>query len=186
MCAAHYVFLLAGLCQVDLSRCVVPSIMRYFAIIICVFTCAFRCCSSDVHSTAVKQASICRQNGIMGYDRFTVESWSNERSNSGNIFDDKRFSIFYGRFLGSCAGRGVRAGSAVYFCFRTGLPEASVSIAEFNSALLIRPFCTVTLDVCSGVEDLSKEVQIDARGRLSFLFWCCSKLRLTPAELPRR
>jgi len=98
----------------------------------------------------------------------------------------KRFSIILmAVFLASCAGpMGSGQGSAVTFVSDQGLPEPTrFDLLSSNRPYLIGPFDKLTIDVF-GIEDLSKEVQIDASGRLSFpLIGVVEASGLTPAEL---
>tara|TARA_R110000850_G_scaffold1592_1_gene8760 strand:+ start:270 stop:977 length:708 start_codon:yes stop_codon:yes gene_type:complete len=66
----------------------------------------------------------------------------------------------------------------------TGLPEPMrVDLMGSNRPYLIGPFDKLKIDVF-GIEDLSKEVQIDASGRLSFpLVGVVEAAGLTPGEL---
>lgn len=87
-------------------------------------------------------------------------------------------------FLPAC-GQTVLGGSPdVTVVSSTGLPEPTrVDLLSSNRPYLIGPFDKLKIDVF-GIEDLSKEVQIDASGRLSFpLIGVVEASGLTPGEL---
>lgn len=88
-------------------------------------------------------------------------------------------------FIPACAGPAVLGGSPdVTVVSEDGLPEPTrVDQLSSNRAYLIGPFDKLKIDVF-GIEDLSKEVQIDASGRLSFpLIGVVKASGLTPEEL---
>ncbi len=88
-------------------------------------------------------------------------------------------------FLSACGGPAVLGGSPdVSVVSSEGLPEPTrVDLLSSNRAYLIGPFDKLKIDVF-GIEDLSKEVQIDASGRLSFpLIGVVEAAGLTPGEL---
>ncbi|WP_337658937.1 polysaccharide biosynthesis/export family protein [Sphingorhabdus sp. Alg231-15] len=88
-------------------------------------------------------------------------------------------------FLPSCAGQTVLGESPnVTLASSEGLPEPTrVDLLSSNRPYLIGPFDKLKIDVF-GIEDLSKEVQIDASGRLSFpLIGVVKASGLTPEEL---
>jgi len=87
--------------------------------------------------------------------------------------------------LSSCAGpKSLGKNSAVAVVSTEGLPEPNrVDMMSSNRPYLIGPFDKLKIDVF-GIEDLSKEVQIDASGRLSFpLIGVVEASGLTPEEL---
>jgi len=87
--------------------------------------------------------------------------------------------------LPGCAGPSVLGGSPnVTVVSREGLPEPTrLDQLTSNRPYLIGPFDKLKIDVF-GIEDLSKEVQIDASGRLSFpLVGVVEASGLTPGEL---
>jgi len=88
-------------------------------------------------------------------------------------------------FLSGCAGSTVMGSSPdVTVVSSDGLPEPTrVDLLSSNRPYLIGPFDKLKIDVF-GIEDLSKEVQIDASGRLSFpLIGVVEASGLTPGEL---
>lgn len=97
----------------------------------------------------------------------------------------RRFSIlFLVLFLPAC-GQTILGGSPdVTVVSSDGLPEPTrVDLLSSNRPYLIGPFDKLKIDVF-GIEDLSKEVQIDASGRLSFpLIGVVEASGLTPGEL---
>lgn len=98
----------------------------------------------------------------------------------------KRFSFLFFLFiLPSCAGPSILGGSPnVTLVSDDGLPEPTrVDLFSSSRPYLIGPFDKLKIDVF-GIEDLSKEVQIDASGRLSFpLVGVIKASGLTPGEL---
>ena len=98
----------------------------------------------------------------------------------------KRISLFFLVFLlPSCAGQTILGqSSAISVVSSEGLPEPTrVDLLSSNRPYLIGPFDKLNIDVF-GIEDLSKEVQIDASGRLSFpLIGVVEASGLTPDEL---
>ncbi len=98
----------------------------------------------------------------------------------------KRFSFLLLPFLlSSCAGPTILGESPnVTVVSSEGLPEPTrVDLLSSNRPYLIGPFDKLKIDVF-GIEDLSKEVQIDASGRLSFpLIGVVEASGLTPGEL---
>ncbi|MEO9599249.1 polysaccharide biosynthesis/export family protein [Parasphingorhabdus sp.] len=87
--------------------------------------------------------------------------------------------------LPSCAGPSVLGNSPDVTVVSTeGMPEPTrVDLLSSNRPYLIGPFDKLKIDVF-GIEDLSKEVQIDASGRLSFpLIGVVEASGLTPGEL---
>ena len=87
-------------------------------------------------------------------------------------------------FLPAC-GQTVLGGSpAITVVSSEGLPEPTrVDLLSSNRPYLIGPFDKLKIDVF-GIEDLSKEVQIDASGRLSFpLIGVVEASGMTPGEL---
>ena len=92
---------------------------------------------------------------------------------------------FVALFLASCAGNSVIGASPdVTLVSTEGLPppERSDTLAA-NRPYLLGPFDKLKIDVF-GIEDLSREVQIDASGRLSFpLVGVIEASGRTPAEL---
>jgi len=98
----------------------------------------------------------------------------------------KRFSILLvGLMLSACAGQATLGQSAdVTIVSGDGLPEPTrVDLLSSNRPYLIGPFDKLKIDVF-GIEDLSKEVQIDASGRLSLpLIGVVEASGLTPGEL---
>ena len=109
-------------------------------------------------------------------------------ANSSGIYITmiKRFSVLLlAIFLTSCAGQTILGDSPdVTVVSSDGLPEPTrVDLLSSNRAYLIGPFDKLKIDVF-GIEDLSKEVQIDASGRLSFpLIGVVKASGLTPGEL---
>ncbi|GAA0475377.1 polysaccharide biosynthesis/export family protein [Parasphingorhabdus litoris] len=97
-----------------------------------------------------------------------------------------RFSVLMlSFFLASCASSGaVGTSSDVTVVSEDGLPEPTRSdLLAANRPYLIGPFDKLKIDVF-GIEDLTKEVQIDASGRLSFpLIGVVEASGLTPGEL---
>ncbi|NCN85835.1 MAG: polysaccharide export protein [Sphingomonadales bacterium] len=98
----------------------------------------------------------------------------------------KRFFILFSALaLSACGGQAVLGGSPdVTVVSKDGLPEPTrVDLLSSNRPYLIGPFDKLKIDVF-GVEDLSKEMQIDASGRLSFpLVGVVEASGLTPGEL---
>tara|TARA_R110000824_G_scaffold112450_3_gene261624 strand:- start:217 stop:927 length:711 start_codon:yes stop_codon:yes gene_type:complete len=98
----------------------------------------------------------------------------------------KRISaLLMALFLTSCAGQSILGGSPeVTVVSSEGLPEPTrVDLLTSNRPYLIGPFDKLKIDVF-GIEDLTKEVQIDASGRLSFpLIGVVKASGLTPGEL---
>ncbi len=97
----------------------------------------------------------------------------------------KRLSILLLLFLLPGCGPKVLGGSPdVTVVSSEGLPEPTrVDLLSSNRPYLIGPFDKLKIDVF-GIEDLSKEVQIDASGRLSFpLIGVVEASGLTPGEL---
>ncbi len=98
----------------------------------------------------------------------------------------KHFSLlFVLLLLPSCAGQTALGGSSdVTVVSAGGLPKPTrVDLLSSNRPYLIGPFDKLKIDVF-GIEDLSKEVQIDASGRLSFpLIGVVEASGLTPGEL---
>jgi len=87
--------------------------------------------------------------------------------------------------LSSCAGPKIMGKSSEVTVVSTeGLAEPTrVDMLSSNRPYLIGPFDKLKIDVF-GIEDLSKEVQIDASGRLSFpLIGVVEASGLTPGEL---
>jgi len=87
--------------------------------------------------------------------------------------------------LPACGGQTVLGGSPnVTVVTGPGLPEPTrVDLLGSNRPYLIGPFDKLKIDVF-GIEDLSKDVQIDASGRLSFpLIGVVEAAGLTPGEL---
>lgn len=87
--------------------------------------------------------------------------------------------------LSACAGPTILGQSPdVTSVSNEGLPEPTrVDLMSSNRPYLIGPFDKLKIDVF-GIEDLSKEVQIDASGRLSFpLIGVVEASGLTPDEL---
>ena len=87
--------------------------------------------------------------------------------------------------LAGCAGPGALGqSSSVQVVDAGSLPEPTRSdLLAANRPYLIGPFDKLTIDVF-GIEDLTKEVQIDASGRLSFpLIGVVEAAGLTPGEL---
>lgn len=85
----------------------------------------------------------------------------------------------------SACGQTVLTGSSdVTVVSDKGLPEPTrVDLLSSNRPYLIGPFDKLRIDVF-GIEDLNKEVQIDASGRLSFpLIGVVEASGLTPGEL---
>jgi len=96
-----------------------------------------------------------------------------------------RLSILLLLFLLPACGQTVLGGSPdVTVVSSEGLPEPTrVDLLSSNRPYLIGPFDKLKIDVF-GIEDLSKEVQIDASGRLSFpLIGVVEASGLTPGEL---
>ena len=88
-------------------------------------------------------------------------------------------------FLSSCGGQTILGSSPdVTIVSSEGLPEPTrIDLLSSNRPYLIGPFDKLNIDVF-GIEDLSKEVQIDASGRLSFpLIGVVEASGLTPGEL---
>ena len=82
----------------------------------------------------------------------------------------KQFSLLLLCFLLSACGQTVLGGSSnvTVVSSEAGLPEPTrIDLMGSNRPYLIGPFDKLRIDVF-GIEDLSKEVQIDASGRLSF------------------
>lgn len=97
----------------------------------------------------------------------------------------QRLSILFLALLLSACGTTVLGGSPnVTVVSSDGLPEPTrVDLLSSNRPYLIGPFDKLKIDVF-GIEDLSKEVQIDASGRLSFpLVGVVEASGLTPGEL---
>ena len=98
----------------------------------------------------------------------------------------QRLSIlFLALLLSACGGSTILGGSPnVTVVSSEGLPEPTrVDLLSSNRPYLIGPFDKLKIDVF-GIEDLSKEVQIDASGRLSFpLIGVVEASGLTPGEL---
>lgn len=98
----------------------------------------------------------------------------------------KRISVlFMAILLASCAGQTILGGSPnVTVASSEGLPEPTrVDLLSSNRSYLIGPFDKLKIDVF-GIDELSKEVQIDASGRLSFpLIGVVKASGLTPGEL---
>ena len=98
----------------------------------------------------------------------------------------KRFSfLLMVLLLPSCAGQTILGGSPdVSVVSAEGLPEPTrVDLLSSNRPYLIGAFDKLKIDVF-GIEDLSREVQIDASGRLSFPLVGVVKVSgLTPGEL---
>lgn len=96
------------------------------------------------------------------------------------------FSLLFATFaLSSCAGQNILGTSpAVTVVESEALPEPTrVDLQSSNRPYLIGPFDKLKIDVF-GIEDLSKEVQIDASGRLSFpLIGVVRASGRTPGEL---
>ncbi|WP_231862641.1 polysaccharide biosynthesis/export family protein [Sphingorhabdus sp. M41] len=87
--------------------------------------------------------------------------------------------------LSGCGGQSILGGSPnVTVVSSEGLPEPTrLDQQSSNRPYLIGPFDELKIDVF-GVEDLSKEMQIDASGRLSFpLVGVVEASGLTPGEL---
>ena len=88
-------------------------------------------------------------------------------------------------FLAACAGPTILGESPnVTVVSSEGLPEPTrVDLLSSNRPYLIGPFDKLKIDVF-GIDDLSKDVQIDASGRLSFpLIGVVKASGLTPGEL---
>ena len=99
----------------------------------------------------------------------------------------KRLSILFSALLlSACGGPTILGGSPdiTVVSDTEGLPEPTrVDLLSSNRPYLIGPFDKLKIDVF-GIEDLSKEVQIDASGRLSFpLIGVVEASGLTPGEL---
>lgn len=98
----------------------------------------------------------------------------------------QRLSILFSAFaLSACGGPTLLGGSPdVTVASADGLPEPTrIDQLSSNRPYLIGPFDKLKIDVF-GVEDLSKEMQIDASGRLSFpLIGVVEASGLTPGEL---
>ena len=98
----------------------------------------------------------------------------------------KQFSLLLLCFLLSACGQTVLGGSSnvTVVSSEAGLPEPTrIDLMGSNRPYLIGPFDKLRIDVF-GIEDLSKEVQIDASGRLSFpLIGVVEAAGLTPGEL---
>ena len=93
--------------------------------------------------------------------------------------------FFVALLLPSCAGQTILGQNpAVSVVSSGGLPEPTrVDLLSSNRPYLIGPFDKLKIDVF-GIEDLSKEVQIDASGRLSFpLIGVVEASGVTPSEL---
>ncbi|QTD54843.1 polysaccharide biosynthesis/export family protein [Parasphingorhabdus cellanae] len=93
--------------------------------------------------------------------------------------------LFFLLLLPSCGGQTVLGESPnVTLVSSEGLPEPTrVDLLSSNRPYLIGPFDKLKIDVF-GIEDLSKEVQIDASGRLSFpLIGVVRASGRTPGEL---
>lgn len=96
-----------------------------------------------------------------------------------------RFTLFLSIFLLPACGSTVLGGSPdVSVVSSEGLPEPTrIDLLSSNRPYLIGPFDKLKIDVF-GIEDLSREVQIDASGRLSFpLIGVVEAAGLTPGEL---
>ncbi|HEY9090037.1 polysaccharide biosynthesis/export family protein [Parasphingorhabdus sp.] len=99
----------------------------------------------------------------------------------------KRLSIlFLALLLPACGGPTTLGGSpdVTVVSNAEGLPEPTrLDLLSSNRPYLIGPFDKLKIDVF-GIEDLSKEVQIDASGRLSFpLIGVVEASGRTPGEL---
>lgn len=93
--------------------------------------------------------------------------------------------LLFSLLLSSCAGQTLLGQSpAVTVVSSEGLPEPTRGdLLSSNRPYLIGPFDKLKIDVF-GIEDLTKEVQIDASGRLSFpLIGVVEASGLTPGEL---
>ncbi len=93
--------------------------------------------------------------------------------------------LLFSVLLSSCAGQTLLGQSPdVTVVSSEGLPEPTrVDLLSSNRPYLIGPFDKLKIDVF-GIEDLTKEVQIDASGRLSFpLIGVVEASGLTPGEL---
>ncbi|WP_239447478.1 polysaccharide biosynthesis/export family protein [Parasphingorhabdus marina] len=86
--------------------------------------------------------------------------------------------------LGGCASNQFGLGADVQVVSTDAFPEPKRSdLLAANRPYLIGPFDKLKIDVF-GIEDLEKEVQIDASGRLSFpLIGVVEAAGLTPGEL---
>lgn len=96
-----------------------------------------------------------------------------------------RFAFLLCLFLLPACGQTVLGGSSdVTVVDSKGLPEPTrMDLLSSNRPYLIGPFDKLKIDVF-GIDDLSKEVQIDASGRLSFpLIGVVEAAGLTPGEL---
>lgn len=96
-----------------------------------------------------------------------------------------RLSILLLLFLlPGCGPKALGGSPDVTIVSNEGLPEPTrVDLLSSNRPYLIGPFDKLKIDVF-GIEDLSKEVQIDASGRLSFpLIGVVEASGLTPGEL---
>jgi polysaccharide biosynthesis/export protein len=94
-------------------------------------------------------------------------------------------SLFLFALLAGCGGPSALSGGPnVTVVSGNGLPEpARADLMSSNRPYLIGPFDKLKIDVF-GIKDLSKEVQIDASGRLSFpLIGVVEASGLTPGEL---
>lgn len=124
----------------------------------------------------------------MAYERFTFEfSWSNGNQQCWNILKMiKRFSsLLLILLLPACVGQTVLGKSPdVTVVSNEGLPDPTrVDLLSSNRPYLIGPFDKLKIDVF-GIEELSKDVQIDASGRVSFpLIGVIEASGLTPGEL---
>ncbi len=106
---------------------------------------------------------------------------------SGIYYTMKKYCLllFAFLFLPSCAGQTILGQSPeVTVVSSEGMPEPTrTDLLSSNRPYLIGPFDKLKIDVF-GIEDLSKEVQIDASGRLSFpLVGVLEASGLTPDEL---
>lgn len=93
--------------------------------------------------------------------------------------------LLFSLLLSSCAGPTLLGQSpSVTVVSSEGLPEPTRGdLLSSNRPYLIGPFDKLKIDVF-GIEDLTKEVQIDASGRLSFpLIGVVEASGLTPGEL---
>ena len=97
----------------------------------------------------------------------------------------KYFALLCLILLPSCGGQTILGQSPnVTSVSYEGLPEPKrIDLLSSNRPYLIGPFDKLKIDVV-GIEDLSKDVQIDASGRLSFpLIGVVEASGLTPSEL---
>lgn len=94
------------------------------------------------------------------------------------------FAIFLIATLGACASTPVGQGSDVTLVESTELPPPTrADLISATAAYVIGPYDKLRIDVF-GIEDLNREVQIDASGRLSFpLIGTVEAAGLTPEEL---